>query len=246
MLHQAGRLLFISEDRNVVHVGKLSKFSYSRKGTKLQAQGFPIDPGPIQVLDSEVTKEEWALKISQESFDELDLQFVLDQQESTIATIQLPGETTKVTVPATAPYTVTVTGLIANQDVKATVVSDTDPRYLTQVNSAPDAAKEFQITANTVTFNSTEAGETVALYYLETKEDIEIIGADAAPATYGVCAFKGIIKGTRTQKHVWFPRVRYTRDFEQGFGDKSEVSMEFDILTPSAWNVPYAFWDYAA
>jgi hypothetical protein len=246
MFYQAGRLLFVSEDQQVVHVLKPSKFSYARKGTKIEARGFPFNVGPVQKLDSAVQSEDWTLKLTQESFDKLDLQLILDQREATIASIQLPGETTNVTVPSTAPYTVTVNGLTADQNVKSTVVSDTAPLYLNQVTgSATVTAGTFKVTANTITFDAAQAKETVALYYLETKTNIEIVGATAAPASYGYCAFKGIVKGSRTTQHVWFPRVAYTRDFEQAYGDKSEVSLEYDVLTPAAWGQPFAFWDAA-
>lgn len=246
MFYQAGRLLFVSEDQQVVHVLKPAKFSYARKGTKIEAKGFPFDVGAIQKLDSAVQSEDWTLKLTQESFDKLDMQLILDQREATIASIQLPGENTKVTVPSSSAYTVTVTGLTADQDVKASVVSDTDPLYLTQVTGSTSlTAGTFKVSSDTITFHSAQAGAVVALYYLETKTNIKIVGATAAPASYGYCAFKGIVKGTRTKQHVWFPKVSYTRDFEQAYGDKSEVSLEYDALTPAAWGQPFAFWDAA-
>jgi hypothetical protein len=246
MFYQAGRLLFVSEDQQVVHVLKPSKFSYARKGTKIEARGFPFDVGPVQKLDSAVQSEDWTLKLTQESFDKLDLQLILDQREATIASIQLPGEMTKITVPDTAPYTVTVTGLTADQNVKVSITSDTDPLYLTQVTGATSVSTgTFKVSADTITFHADQKNSVGALYYLETKTNIKIVGATAAPASYGYCAFKGIVKGTRTKQHVWFPKVGYTRDFEQTYGDKSEITLEYDALTPAAWGQPFAFWDAA-
>jgi hypothetical protein len=246
MFYQAGRLLFASDDRKVVHVGKLSKFSFGRSGTKITASGFPLDVAPIQTLDSAIQKEEYTLKVSQESFDELDLQFVTDQVEQQVATIVLPGDMTKAVVPATAPYEVTVTGLTADQPVKVTVVSDTAPKYLSQVTGATAIATgNYKVTANTITFHADQAGATIALFYLEAKTTLKVIGGNAPAQSYGVCAFKGIIKGTRTTKHLYFPRIAYTRDFEFPFGDKSEVGMEFDILAPGGWSQPYAIWNAA-
>lgn len=246
MFYQAGRLLFVSQDRSIVHVLKPSKFTYAKKATKIVANGFPFDVGAIQKLDSAEQSSEWTLSLTQESFDKLDLQLILDQRETTIASIQLPGETTKVTVPASSPYTVTVTGLVEDQDVKATVVSDTAPAYLTQVASSGSLVSgSFKVGADTLTFHSAQAGQIVALYYLETKTSIKVVGATAAPASFGYCAFKGIIKGTRTKQHVWFPRVSYNGDFSQAFGDKSEVTLPYDILTPAGWGQPFAFWDAA-
>lgn len=194
-------------------------------------------------MDTGVQRSDWLLKLTQESFDALDEQLIFDQKESTIASIQLPGPTTKIQVPATSPYTVTLTGLTVDQVCYASVVSDTAPMFLTQVTgSTTIASGNFKITADTITFHSAQAGAIVGFYYLETKTSQLIVGGTAAPASFGYCAFKGIIKGTRYSRHIWFPRVLYTGDFEQGVGDKSEVSLEYDILTPAAWGQPYATW----
>lgn len=246
MLYQAGRLLFVSPDLELVHVGRLSKFSIGRKNTLVTASGFPFDVGPVQELDSASQKSEWTLKITQESIDELDLQFVLDQREATASSIVLPGSTTKVVVPSSSPYEVTVTGLTVDQEVKATVVSDTDPKYLEQVASAGSPATgQFEVTANKIAFHADQAGKTVAIYYLETLTSQLVIGGNTAIASYGVCSFKGIIKGTRTTKHFYLPRISYLGDFELQVGDKSEIGMEFKMLTPADWNAPYASWDVA-
>lgn len=243
MFYQAGRLFFVSADQDVIHILKPSKFSYGRKNTKVEAFGFPLDVGPVQKLDSGIQRSDWSLKLTQESFDLLDEQLILDQKASAIASIQLPGSQTKLTVPSASPYTVTINGLTVDQEFYATVASDTNPVYLTQITGATAIAPgSFKVTANTVTFDAAQAGQTIAAYYLETKTSTVITGGTAAPASFGYCAFKGIIKGTRATRHVWFPRVAYTGDFEQSFGDKSEVSLEYDILTPAGWGQPYAFW----
>jgi hypothetical protein len=238
--------MFVSADQQVVHVLKPSQFGYGRTGEKIEAFGFPFDVGPSQKLDSAIRQENYTLNLTQQSIDGLDFQLLLDQREATIASIQLPGEQTRLNVPATGPFTVTVTGLTVDQVCYATVLSDTNPQYLTQATGATAVADGgFKITADTVTFHSAQAGAVVAFYYLETKTAVKVIGATAAPASYGYCAFKGIVKGTRTKKHIWFPRVVYARDFEQTIGDTSEISLAYDVLTPAGWNQPYAFWDAA-
>jgi hypothetical protein len=239
-------LVLVSEDQKVVHVLKPSQFGYGRAGEKIEAFGFPYDVGPSQKLDSAIRQENYTLNLTQQSIDGLDFQVLLDQREGEIASIQLPGEQSRLDVPTVGPYTVTVPGLTIDQVCFATVLSDTDPLYLNQVTGAGVvAAGTFKITADTVTFHGTQAGATIAFYYLETKTGTKIIGATATPSSYGSCSFKGIIKGTRTKKHIWFPRVVYTRDFEQTIGDTSEISLAYDVLTPAAWNQPYAFWDAA-
>lgn len=246
MLYKAGRLVFVSEDLEVVHVLNPVKFSYGRKGSRIEARGYSYDVGPAQKLDSGTTSEDWTLSLTQEKIDRLTMQLVLDQKEQTVASIALPGSTTKSQVPATGPYTVTVTGLLADQDVRISTLNDTNPMYLGQVKGATSVTTgTFKVTADTITFHADQAGELIALYYLETKTNIKIVGATAAPASYGYCAFKGIVAGNDISEHLWFPRVKYTRDFEQGFGDKSEITLEYDVLTPSGWSVPFATWDAA-
>lgn len=244
MYYQAGRIGFGVVDQNIVHFGRLSKFSFSRKNEKVEAVGFPLDVNTIQTLDSAPMKSTWTLKVSQESIDKLDIQFMLDQFEFEAASIRLPMDQTKVTVPSGSPYDVTVTGLAADQEVACTVISDTSPKYLAQLIGAGTlAAGQHKVAADKITFHPSEAGKTILVMAMQTKTAIKVIGGNADPRSYGVVSFKGIIKGTRGKNHLYFPRCSYTGDFEIGFGDKTEVGMEFDILTPADWSFPYAIWD---
>lgn len=247
MLYQAGQLVFVSPDQGTLTYLNPSKFKYAKKTTKIEAYGFPVTSvGSVQKVDSEVGRADWLLTLTQESFNPEMFQLLLNQKESTISSIQLPGPNMVLTVPAT-PFAVTITGLTADQVCYAQVVSDTNALQLTQVTGATAiAAGTFKVSTDTVTFHSSQAGATVVFYYLETKTSIKVIGGTAAPATFGYCAFKGIIKGTRgVNKHIWFPRVKYTEDFEQEVGDKSEIALEYDILTPAAQALPYAIWNVA-
>jgi len=75
-------------------------------------------------------------------------------------------EAIALTVPASSPYTVTVSGVTANHVASGRITTVGYEANLIQVSSAPDAALEFRLTTNTVTFNSTEAGRSASLTIL--------------------------------------------------------------------------------
>lgn len=68
----------------------------------------------------------------------------------------------EITVPSSAPYTVTLKGTpVAQSDV----VVDENNEEFTRVGTAPAAAGEYQITTNTLTFFSDDAGKSLVVAY---------------------------------------------------------------------------------
>jgi hypothetical protein len=246
MLYILGQMVTRTTIANggLLHIFKPVSANLDTKTDDIEATGFPFDESTIQVLDSAIIKETTTLTLSQESLDELDLQMLLDQREQTATTIALPT-ITKVLVPTT-PFEVPIAGLLLNQDVVATVLSDTDPLYLKRVTTAPAAIGEFQVTAGKLVFHSSAVGLSVVVWYTKTETALPIIGGTNPDSTYGEMSFSGILKGTRQRKRIYVPRIVRTGDKKLGVSSKVEsAELSYKCLTPSGWSKPYAIWDAA-
>jgi hypothetical protein len=245
MLFKAGRLMIVSPTLKTLTVIRPKSIKYSRKNTKVEAYGFPFSDVGAQVkTDSAIVKSDWLFEFTQEAYDQNLGPLIHNQQSAVSPSIQLPGPTTKLVVPASGAFEVLVTGLTADQDCYATVVSDTTPTQLTQVKGATAiAAGNFKVTSGTVTFHSTLAGATIAFFYLETKTSLRVQGGNTPILEYGDCFFVGQLAGTRTNEYVYFPKLSPQGDFEAGVEDKAiENKMVYDALTPSDWPLPYVRW----
>jgi hypothetical protein len=244
MLYILGQMVARTSIANggLLHIFKPVSAQFDTKTDDIEASGFPFDESSIQILDSATIKETTTLTLSQESIDELDLQMILDQREATNTTIALPT-ITKVTVPTT-PFEVTIASLTLNQDVVATVLSDTEPVYLKRVTTAPAAAGEFQVTAGKLTFHSSAVGLSVVVWYTKTETALPLIGGTNPDSSYGEMSFSGILKGTRQRKRIYLPRITRTGDRKLGVSAKVETAeLQYKCLTPSGWSKPYAIWD---
>jgi len=174
----------------------------------------------------------------------LDLSMVLDQKEAIVASIAVPT-ITKVLVPAT-PFEVTIASLTLNQDVVATILSDTAPVYLKRVAIAPTAADEFQVTAGKLIFHSGAVGASVAVWYTKTESNLSMIGGTNPDSSYGEMSFSGILKGTRMRKRIFIPRITRTGDKTLGVSGSVEAAeLSYKCLTPAGWSKPYAIWNAA-
>jgi len=227
---------------SVLHIFKPVSANLETTTEEIEASGFQFDEGPIQVLDSAIIKETTTLNLTQESLDKLDLSMVLDQKEATVASIAVPT-ITKVLVPAT-PFEVTIAALTLNQDVVATILSDTAPVYLKRVAIAPAAADEFQVTAGKLIFHSGAVGASVAVWYTKTETALPMIGGTNPDSSYGEMSFSGILKGTRMRKRIFIPRITRTGDKTLGVSGSVEAAeLSYKCLAPAGWSKPYAIWD---
>lgn len=248
MYYGAGALMFASRDQGVLHVGRLSQFTLARESEQVEAFGFPLSPGPAQKIDSASQQETWTFTIQQASQDYLDTQFFLDQIAGTAASIELPGSTYSVVVPTTAPYEVAIAGMVADQFAVCTVVSTTAPLYLKQVTGATAvAAGKFKTATGKITFDIAQAGKTIAVFYLETKSNFEVIGGNLPQASYGELYFRGIELSTRTKQHIVLPRLKYDRNYSQQIGGGvQETAAAYEVLAPADWPQPFALYPFTA
>lgn len=254
MLYQAGRILARTSEGtgnidSVLHVFKPVSFTLASEVTEITAEGFPYDVGPAQILDSAISREEFTLTIPQTSVDELDLEMFLDERAATNASISLPTDE-KITIPASGPYTVTVSGLATSstdQDVVATILSDTAPLRLKRIlnaNAASIATGEFAVGASkVVTFHSAQAGLSAVLSYFKTYSNLKMQGGTNPRKQFGTMSFSAVLKGTRTTKRLYIPRISRISGANLGVsGEANETEVQYKCTAPAGWSLPFAIW----
>lgn len=169
----SGRFGFIDTAGKILYVSRIFGATVSEESTDETSQAYPsFDTGPLQDVDVISTERNVSLTIQIESIDTMDWVLILNRNLNT-ANIVVP-EFKSVTVPATAPYTVTETGLTVDQTVFATVATSVAPGNLslTQIDFADVSAigaGEFAVSGNTLTFAAAQAGQTVGIAYDVTK-----------------------------------------------------------------------------
>lgn len=241
MFKGLGQLVFANSTK--LYVGRLNVFQLTQEIETKEATAWPFSGGALQVVDSVKSTETWTLKVGMSSFDKNDLSFVLDEYIQTTASINLPFAA-QTTVPSTGPYTVTVTGLTADQVVQASVISDTAPKFLEQIPTADVgtiADGEYAISANTITFDDAQAGATVAYRYMKAYTSIETIGAGATGTEYGTMGFSGILVGPRfpTGTKIYLPKVSRKSGIDLSVADETQAELEYSVEVATGFRKQY-------
>jgi hypothetical protein len=249
MLYQAGSLFQRAAD-GTLYYARPSAITISSETTQLEALGFPAGDAAntIQVLDSAVGIERYTLTLSQQSINDMDLQVLLDARSQAATSFTVP-RVKIVTVPASTPYTVTLTEMssaLADADVSAVVADESTPQPLTRVAAAGSPTNgQFTVSAaKLITFNSAQAGKTVFLYFFETVATGKVIGGSQLRNQFGSMEFLGILKGTRIHKKFWLPSISRVSGINLGVtGNVETAELEYRINTPTGYNFPMLIWD---
>jgi hypothetical protein len=198
-------------------------------------QGFPFtnQSGTLQIVDSYNSLETFKATVKTASFDKIEIQRMMDQFTTTVASgISLPEAAEFVITAATMP----VVGLVADQAVAVAIQSDTNPLQLTQGTVPPATANAYQVTAGNIVFNAAQVGKTAVIQYLKAFPNVEIIGNTDAPI--GDLMFFGKLIGTRfaIAPRVYIPRM--TRRSGINIGGK-EASVEYRLLLKAGFSRPF-------
>jgi hypothetical protein len=230
------------------HPLALAQFSFASTEDIQKSYAFPeCDIAPLQVADETTKQQEYQITANIQSLDELDIdEWVFGQKSATQSNITVP-KITCVTVPLVSPYTATVTGLTVDQAIEATILTANAPGkvYLTQIASAGSPTDgQFDVTADTITFNAAQAGKTVAIWYFEEEASITAIGGTAGFVEVGTFEMVGRLTTTRTNtQFLWMPRVRYNGGFTlDGSADNAERTMTALIDPDRGFTLPYLKW----
>ena len=245
----SGAGYFFKRVAGELHPMYLGSFSLAEEKETQDAEGYPVnDIAPLQILDTVDVRSTWTLTCSLQSVDNLDInEWIFGQRPGTISSISIP-QTGAGTVPASSPYTLTVTGLTVDQAVDVTVLNDVDPgkTYLTQIASAgTPSSGEFEVTANTMTFHSSAAGKAVVYYYMHTVTNLVSVGGSNTLDPVEEFEMIGKYKTTRTGvRNIWLPRCKFNAGVT--FDPQADsFERELKVLVPTAlgWKVPYLEWE---
>lgn len=196
----SGQFAFVDTLGQKLWVSRVFGATMAEEVTDETSQAYPsFATGPLQDVDVVSTERTVTLTIQIESIDTMDWGLILNRNTNT-GNITVP-EFKSVTVPATAPYTATVSGLLEDQLVYATMARSAAPGNLslTQIDAADIltvAAGEFVVTADTLTFNAAQAGEVIGIFYDVAKTAFAHFGG-ATSNPLGNLRFLMAIKSTR-------------------------------------------------
>lgn len=236
---------------DALRVIRLAEISISTEEESQSSNAYPSgDVGKLGAVDTFSSTSTDTITLGIESFDDSDLDLVFGVKSAAIASITIPVYKI-VTVPVNSPYTVTEADLTVNQEVEATLLGSAAPgnKFMSQQTTAPDAALEYQVTANTITFNSTEAGRSVAIYYRKSGAALTDARGGTLSATdtaLGQIELFFRYKFTRSVKRQrWYPQIQKAggATFEPG-GDN--ISLDFTAQIPAGFNFTYLDWPVGA
>jgi hypothetical protein len=238
-----GKLIFIDETLNVVYFGRLNTFQLTKETATQDINAYPFEPGPLQIVDTKVQSETYTLTVGTASFDRADFQFIFEEVEGTADDVVLPDPVVAV-VPATGPYTITVTGLLADEAVQVQALTPIgSEQFLTQIASSGTVATgQFEVTADTVTVFSDLAGQTILINRNRTFATATGIGlTDVAAGKFGKMAFSGVIAGTRfpTPPRLYLPQVSSLGSIDINITDTTQVNKQFRAEVPAGSRLPY-------
>lgn len=256
MLTSAGRLILRSKAgtgniNSVLAFTRPTAVSISSEVETVEARGFPISDSTnkISTLYSEIVGETWTLSLDQEAVDELDFQRNIDARIAEGASAKTVPLVKIVTVPSSAPYTVTIsdmTATTADGDVSATIVGET-PEALQRVLAAgTPAAGEFAANASKeIEFHSSAAGQKVMVYYFGSTGSAKIIGGDELRNSFTNLEFLGKVSGPGIPSgaNIWCPSISRITGAQFGVSASIEaVSLQYRINTIAGYNLPFLIW----
>lgn len=203
----------------------------------------------LQTLETITNSTTWTLTGSSGSIQEDTFELIFNQQWYTAAdtAMLLPKHITG-TVPA-APHTVTVSGLTEDQEVYLTFTStatggggDVQGERVAAATGAA-ATGEFDVTANTLTFDSVDEGKTYVAAYLESTTPTKVIGGTSAANPVGTLSFFGVLKpsASAAAKNIYIPALSFSEGVEFS-SDADNLELTMTMATPSGWGMPLAIW----
>ncbi len=233
MFEGMGKIGFRTLGNDKLYAPRANSFTLTLENTQQEAKAWSSGScGPAQTVDKVTSDSTWTLRVGTSSFDKLDISFMMDEIISTSPTAVFPQVQTAV-VPA--DLTLTVTGLVANQDVAISVDDwSVATRLLTQVTGAAPGPNEFAVTADTITFNAAESGKPIVFIYDKTYTSSETIGLETNFSRWGSVCFTGVACGPRFPQamQIFVPSLTRTGNFDFSLSGGNETTVELEF-TPT-------------
>lgn len=221
-----------STDGKLITLAPLT-VTFSEDVTTVETKGWSEGAtSAIETKEEFVTERKGLLSIEMEDIDLVRLGIVLGGRERATQTSSIM-KMSALTVPTSPTNTITVTGLTVNQKVGLTLPSSSGTQtQFNQVEVAPAAVGEFQVTANTITLYADDVtayeGRTLKLSKRESTEQVAYGGGN--PVSFGKnFSFMGKFKGTKfAEQIIEIPRYFFTN------GANFTVSPGGDAFTAEA------------
>lgn len=240
MLTGKGKILLAKPEDDILYIGRWSAFSFGIEKEFKEASAWPFEGGSQQVVDSEVGKTTYTLKLSTQSIDKLTLSHLLDIKIATSSSVEFPvsGEAK---IPSTTPFEISVAGLTADQEVQVALLDSTNPKFMTQVTVAPAATATYQVTSGKIVFDEDDAGKSIVYRYMKAFTSVETLGVESA-TSYGYYFYSGILDGPRmpNKTQIVMGQIKPKGSIELAIADDvPTVEMEYSVSTPIGWKLPY-------
>jgi hypothetical protein len=226
------------DDQGQLRLGRPAKMDLQIDAKIREVKGYPYNnpTGRLQVVDAEIEEETYNCILDTQSFDKHELSRVFDQRIRVSSSITLPcsmiGQ-----IPTTAPYEIDVPGLLEDQQVGCFIELPIDnPKLLRQTTVVNPPTGTYKVSANTITFNATEAGSSVVYQYFRTYTDIETMGAEAGKAL-GELQFFGRLIGPRFKIGAFFYIPRLVRASGATLG-KEDAKMTYKCILKPPFALP--------
>lgn len=222
------------------------QFQLSDDFSSEDVTGWPFcGDGSLQIVDTIDGVTKYTLQLGNTSGDILDLSRLVEQEISETASLSLPKPVC-LKVPDASPYEVSVTGLMADQLAKATVLDDDGNVQLEQANAAPSTG-EFQVDTDKIVFNADVAGKSIAGVYFETLTNFKTIGREAGKRLKNL-GFIGKVIGPRVPDdlHIYVPLMRRASGVGLGSGT-TQKTIDYTCILTSGYALPFLFyWDFGS
>ena len=217
--------------------------------------GYPIGAvGPQSPITTVTSSKTYTLTV--ESGDLQDNAFPLIFNQNLVTAASTPIVAQQVlTIPTVSPFEVTVTGLVEDQNVAATIlrtVTAPGDEYLTRVAASATLAEgQFKVEANKLVFHSSIAAVTGAagifINYQTTASSLPVIGGPTALSPVGsfeVFAKMQVIASSKVW-NFWAPNAGLGEDIEFG-SEIDTLSLAFTLNTVAGWAIPFMLWQPVA
>ena len=239
---------------------EVSKKVYPFRGSAINATSekdtedilyFPDgDAGTLTILETVENSETWTLTGTTGSVQELSLEWIFGEQWNTD-----PGSMTVIehlsgTVPA-APHEITVTGATADQEaylvLTSTAAGGGGDKPMTRVATATgaDATGEFDVSSDTITFDSSDEGKTYSGIIKLTKTPAKAMGGTLASNPVGTLSFYGVMRPSTSPVsstiNTWWGSLS-SSDGVEFASDGDSVELALTAATPTTWTKPYLHW----
>ena len=232
---------FLTQGLNPERLLPVEPMEFSIEGASEKKESKKFKDGKIVTAGSAVASETYTMKIGIEAVNWLALQFAFGELAGVTPSIALP-EIKYGTVPSSAPYEITDTG-ITDTNIWLTVLTAGAwgrARPLNKVAGTPQAG-EFQVNTTTakLIFNAAQAGAPFAYRIFKTYTNIESIGAEAVFTALSSFSFSAVGYLDEENVKIVVPKITRANIPTLNVSDVTKFELEFDMIVSGSFRTAF-------